>query len=126
MNQITNISDAPDQILNLILDDGSLAVMELVFRPAIQRWSMNIIWPAPAQGQAIPAGTFVANNINMCVGANLLRQWRNLIPFGVTCTSLNGADPFDIKDFLNGRVQLYVLNASDVLLAETVVAEAVS
>lgn len=108
MNQLTILSNDADQLMFVQLDDGSIAQLEFICRPAIQRWSLSVVHP-----------NLVVNNIELAVFPNILRQWRNLIPFGMAVTSIDGVDPIDINDFINGRVQVYVLNADDVLNVES-------
>lgn len=113
MLQVDNLSDDADQLTRVVLSDGSLVVIELFYRAATQRWTADVT-----------RGTFTVNNINLCVHPNLLRDWRNVIPFGLACTSTDGGDPVLLEDFANGRVQLFVLEAADVGAVETNVFEA--
>jgi hypothetical protein len=100
--QVTNLSDAARQLSTIILADKSTVQLELTFRPAIQRWSLDVT-----------RGAFVARGINMCLHPNLLRSWRKVVPFGLAVVAPDGADPFSIDDFLTGRVTIYVLDSTD-------------
>lgn len=100
---IDNISDDAYQQTKVKLDDGSIVYVDLIYTPATQRWVMNVTW-----------GTFSVLGVGLCVHPNLLNQHRNRIPFGIACASSDGADPFDVQDFTNGRIALYVLNEADV------------
>ncbi len=83
------------------LGDGSTVQFEFIYRPAIQRWAVNIIHPK-----------LTLNGFILCASPNCLRPFKNVIPFGLFCQSNDGADPFNIEDFTNGRVTLYVLDQS--------------
>ncbi len=107
---ISNLSDEADQISKVVLDDGSVAAFEFFYRPAIERWMMSVSHP-----------DLVVNLINLCAGPNVLRSWRNVIPFGLACVSTDGADPFYIEDFASGRITLYVLNQAEVAAVEATV-----
>lgn len=101
MIQVTNLTDAARQLSTVILADGSVVSLTLVFRPATQRWTLDVT-----------RGEFTARNVNICLHPNLLRPWRNVIPFGLSVVAKDGADPFDIRDFQTGRVVLYVLDGT--------------
>lgn len=107
MQQITNLSDEADQISKVVLADGSVVTFELLYRPAIERWMLNVSHP-----------TITVNLMNLCAGANVLREWRNVIAFGLGCYTTDGADPFYIEDFSSGRVTLFVLNQDEVAFFE--------
>jgi hypothetical protein len=110
MQAITNLSDEADQLASVILADGSVAAFEFIYRPAIERWLFSLTHP-----------TLAVNLINLCMGPNVLRDWRNVIAFGLACLTTDGADPFYIEDFASGRVTLYVLDASEVAGVETTI-----
>lgn len=115
MTRIDNLGIEANQITKVILPDGSIVVINLIYFPAIQRWIMNVA-----------RDTFSVNGINICLNPNIMRQWKNVIPFGIFCDSVDGVDPIYIDDFFNGRVQLYMLNASDVVAVENQIAESVA
>ena len=111
MKQITNLSDEADQLTKVVLDDGSVAVFEFVYLPAIERWVFSVSHP-----------TLTVNRMILCAGPNVLRDFRNVISFGLGCYSTDGADPFYIEDFASGRITLYVLvNAAEVAAVETTI-----
>ncbi len=107
---IDNLSDAADQITALQLPDGSTATLELIYLGTIQRWIYNITHPD------FPAGAL--NGQMLCRHPNILRQFKNLIPFGLAVVSANGNEPVNIEDFANGSTLLYLLDAADVAAVE--------
>lgn len=108
MQLLNNITDAANQKMTIPLADGTNLILVLVYRPAIQRWTADISHPQ-----------LVMNGYNICLGPNIVRQWRNVVPFGIACTSNNGLDPMQIEDFTNGTCQLFILSAAEVLQVET-------
>lgn len=108
MQQITNLSDEADQLTKVVLADGSVAIFEFIYLPTIERWSFNVSHP-----------DITVNCMILCAGANVLRDFRNIIPFGLGCYSTDGADPFYIEDFKSGRITLFVLDESEVDYFET-------
>lgn len=108
MNQVDNLSDDASQLTRVALPDGSLVVLALVYQPATQRWTISV-----------SRNDFSVNNINLCNHPNLLRDFREVIPFGLACVSTDGGDPVLIEDFVSGRITLYVLTQADVAEVET-------
>lgn len=106
-NLINNLTNFADQITTLQLEDGSTANLELIYQGATERWTMNLTY-----------GTRTYNGIGMCCYPNLLRPWREILPFGLACTTQDQTDPFDINDFASGRVSLYILTQADVEAVE--------
>ena len=107
MNQIDTISNDANQLIRFVLDDGTTVSMSLVYRPAIQRWTVDVV-----------RNDFEADGINVSAHPNFMRPWVNVVPFGIACTSTDGGDPVYIDDFVNGRCALYVLDQADVAAVE--------
>jgi len=99
MIKITNISADAHQKTTVLLADNTSVVITLDFLPATQRWVVGL-----------SRDTFEVKSIGLCVHPNLLRSYRQVIPFGLSCVASDGVDPFDINDFENGRIELYVLD----------------
>ncbi len=107
MQQITNLSDEANQLAKVVLGDGSVASFQFQYLPAIERWAFSVTHPE-----------ITLTLETLCAGPNVLRQYRNTIPFGLGCYTTDGADPFYIQDFQSGRVTLYVLSADEVQFFE--------
>lgn len=103
MYQIENITKDPKQIQTLLLPDGSGISFELVFVDMQLGWFFNLIY-----------GSFVLSGMRVVNSPNILRQFKNQIPFGLACFSKNDREPSLIKDFISGASKLYVLNADEV------------
>jgi len=116
MTKIDNLSSSASQITRVILTDGSILTLEARYMAAVQRWNVNLSWPGPA---AAPLATpFQINGLNLSHAPNILRPWRDLIPFGLSCVAKDGVDPIDVNDFEQERVQLYILDNDEVLSVE--------
>ena len=61
---------------------------------------------------------FEFNSAQLLVSPNILRGYKNILPFGILCASIDGQDPFYISDFVNNRIELYLLDSEDVGLVE--------
>lgn len=108
MQQLNNLTDAADQLMTIILDDSSVVQIEIIYRSGIQRWIANVTHPL-----------LTLEGLNLCFFPNMLRAWRNVIPFGLMVTSTTGLDPMNLEDWVNNNNQLFVLNAAEVAQVET-------
>lgn len=106
-NLISNLTNFANQITLLQLEDGSAVTLELIYQGTTERWIANVSY-----------GTRAFNGIGICCFPNIMRQWRNVIPFGIACTTADQTDPVSINDFLTGRASVYLLSAADVLEIE--------
>ncbi|MGB8297056.1 MAG: hypothetical protein WCG85_16630 [Polyangia bacterium] len=95
MKLITGITDAPVQTFGLILEDGSKVSGTLRFRDQQTGWFLDVTY-----------GTVVINGLRLVSTPNLLRQFREIIPFGLAFTMPAGADPFDLEAFSTGTFAL--------------------
>lgn len=99
MIKITNVSNDAHQKTTVLLADNTSVVITLDFLPATQKWAISV-----------SRDTFKASSIRLCVHPNILRSYRQVIPFGLACVASDGVDPFDIEDFETERIQLFVLD----------------
>jgi len=107
MTRVDNLTSFADQRTILILEDGTTASLELVYHGVTQRWVANIVY-----------GGVTINGLGLCCHPNILRQWRNLLPFGLSVVTDDQTDPFNINDFSSGRVDLFLLTVADVAAVE--------
>ncbi len=110
MKQINSITDDAKQSLAIILEDGSRVQTTLNYIAAQNGWFYSFIY-----------GDFTSNNRRLVNSPNMIRQFRNILPFGLACLVTDGYEPVYIDDFTSGRVTLFVLNEEDVLETETLI-----
>ena len=108
MLQITTITNSPYQTAIFKLENGQPLQFTLRYSYNQQGWYYNFTY-----------GSYTVNNRRMVQSANMLRQIRNIIPFGLACLVTDLYEPVFINDFINGRATLYTLNPADVALVET-------
>lgn len=108
MLQITTITSSPYQQGIFTLENGQPLQMALWYSYNQQGWYYTFTY----QGYTI-------NNRRIVNSANMLRQIRNIIPFGLACLVTDPYEPVFIADFANGRATLYTLNPTDVALVES-------
>lgn len=105
---LTQLTNSANQQFTLTSESGQAIAFALRFLPRINSWVFDC-----SQGELTVKGSRLANS------PNLLRQWRNLIDFGLMCISTDGGEPEFLNDLATGRVSLYLLNAVDVADIET-------
>lgn len=114
MNIVDGITAQPAQVTQLTLADGSVATIRLVFRPQQNGWFYDASWPG---SNAFPV-PFQCDGRRLVTSANLLRQFMDVIPFGLACFTVGGGDPMTLACFADGSATLVLLNATDIATAE--------
>ncbi len=103
MKYLNKIQSIAYQRFFLTGNPGQRIIMTLRFLPSQEMWMMDIAYD-----------DFKTNGIAIVNSPNLLRGYKNIIPFGISCNSNDGIDPHFIDDFATQRVNLYLLTAADV------------
>lgn len=104
------LTNAARQQVNVIGDNGEVIPFLIYFLPTQNGWAFNIGY-----------GDFQLNGAYLTISPNCLRGYRNILPFGLLCTSVDGYEPQFISDFIDGRVSLFLLNAAEVAEVEATV-----
>lgn len=100
INKIT--ADASQQI-NLTGIPGIIIGLDL-------RWfGRNNLWVAD-----ISYNNTLIQGVTVTESLNFLRQWKNILPFGISCLTTTGFDPSTVNDFVNQTANMYLLNSDDV------------
>ncbi|WP_299074731.1 hypothetical protein [uncultured Paraglaciecola sp.] len=103
MRYINRITENSNQRFILTGIDGIRIEARLRFMPRIRRWMLDVIY-----------NDVCIKGVPVCNSLNMLRQYRDQIPFGISCISIDGIDPFRIDDFKTTRSSLFLLDESDV------------
>jgi len=103
MRKITNITDEPKQSFDLILDDNTVYKFALEYNDLVQSWTYSL-----------ENENFTVFGRKLVASPNILRQFKNIIPFGLFVESTDLLDPFNIKDFSTGRISIFILNETEV------------
>ena len=112
MNTVTGITSDPSQEVPITLPDGSTLTLTLRYSAQQSCWFYDATWDG-----ATP--TWQLLGMRLVTHPNLWRQYRNQIPFGLTVSTPDNADPTGPQDFVNGLVTLFVLDAADVATVES-------
>lgn len=111
MNQISLLTSEPKQELALIFPDGSRSKIKIWYSETQQGWFFNLDW-----------GTFSLRGRRLVASPNVLRAFRDIIPFGLACFTKDGYEPIYRNDFSSGRASVYILDEDDIVDAETGIA----
>lgn len=107
MFALKNLTTSGNQTSIARLADGSSVTLTFIYRAAIQRWTVDV-----------SRDDFVATGLGLSTNMNLLRIWRNVIPFGLQIVTADGTDPFLADDLANSpglpaRVTINVLDGTN-------------
>lgn len=101
---VQNITKNYRQKQILTLPDGTTISFSIRFSPMQFSWFIeNLIY-----------GRFQLNGIRICNSPNLLRQFKNQIPFGLACFSVDTREPQLLEDFFSEHSTMYILTAAEV------------
>lgn len=107
--QITEITNEPKQQHIFTVEDVEEKItFYLEFKPNQNAWFFNLDW-----------GDFSVNNVQIVKSYNILRQFKNIIPFGIGIYTKSGQDPMVDTAFSDGDAQLFLLTADEVEEIET-------
>ena len=76
--------------------------VRLEYKPVVMCWYMGITY-----------GDFEVDNLQIVSNANIVREYKNILPFSFMCDSSTGELGAQ-DDFSSGRVALYILDGDDV------------
>jgi len=103
MRSITEINNDARQKFVLVTENGEEINFLLEFKPTQEGWFFNLEY-----------SDTTINGVRLCNFPNILRQWKNSLPFGMACTVTDGGEPNFVDDFVTGRVQVHLLTESEV------------
>lgn len=110
MFQIDNLKSTANQTSTATLADGSTVTLTFKYRPTIQRWTVDVLYK-----------NFIANGVGLSTHPNLLRIWRDVIPFGLQVVTVDGTDPFMASDLdtSGGQTPRVIVNILDGTAGQT-------
>lgn len=108
MYQLTQIDNAPKQRIKMLLDNGENVVFRFEYKANQQAWFFGFTY-----------GNVNVQNLKLVTSYNMLRSYRSWLPFGFRCDTIDGFEPMDLNDFINGYAVLYLLNQQDVEAIES-------
>lgn len=113
MRLINALTADAKQKYTLIGENKERIGFYLYYMPSQQTWFFDI-----------DDGAFIAKGLQLGLGYNILRNYKNLLTYGLMVTSSDGLDPFYINDFVSGRITIFLLNNEEKELIESGIYEA--
>lgn len=103
MRKINGITNSSRQIMTVPLEDGSSFSLSLSYNPMVMSWFIT----------ELVYEDFVLKGYRISRSNNILHQYRNLIPFGIACYSIDEREPRLIDDFDQDYCQLFLLSKNE-------------
>lgn len=108
MYKINSLAAEPKQQITILLDDNSRVVLNFEYKANQLGWFFGFQY-----------GDVNYQNIRLTTSYNILRAYRNWLPFGLLCNTLDGQEPMDLNDFISGYASVYVLTTDDINTIES-------
>jgi len=102
--RIQQISDYPLQTKRITLPSGLQVVLTFYFIPMQKTWVIR----------KLVYDTIEINNIKIVTNPNILRDQKNILPFGISCQCEEDRDPQFPEDFQSDACKLYLLSPEEV------------
>lgn len=108
MFQLTQLDNNPNQQITMILEDNTRVIFNFEYKPNQLGWFFGVRYGENINYQ----------NIRLTTAYNLLRAYRNYLPFGLRVDTDDNQEPTDLTDFLTGYAKVYLLTKDDVIAVE--------
>lgn len=108
MYKLNSLGQEPRQKITVLLDDNNRVVLNFEYRANQLGWFFNFTY-----------NNNIYQNIRLTTSYNILRAYRNWLPFGIRCDTTDGLEPMDIDDFVNNYAKVYILTKEDVTATES-------
>jgi len=102
MRLVTGITSMPSQQLQVRSDIGEQIRFTLNYRPAIQKWYMDLEYLK-----------FRLCGYRICGGINILQKYFYALKWGLLVQIHDDFEPFLINDFASDRAKLYILSETE-------------
>lgn len=110
MRQITEFTTSTFQTCKLPLETRESVDFKLYYAPTQLSWYFDFSY-----------NDIISNGNKLVLGFNILRAYKDRIPFGLLVEADKNIEPFSIDDFSTGRVRVYILDQNEVDEIESVV-----
>lgn len=106
MQEITGITAEYKQKLSITITNFGYADLTLSYKPNQFAWFFDLTWQE-----------FTTTNQQLTMSPNILRQYRNILPFGIICSNNNNLDPLVLESFVTDT-KLYLIDSSEIISLE--------
>lgn len=111
MQIITGITADPKQSISIPLPDGTAFTLNLGFYPQQSGWFYDVIYSTKTI-------SFECDGSRLVTAPNILRQYQNIIPFGIGVVTAGSIEPTTQTAFSDGTITLLLLDLTDIAQIE--------
>ena len=90
-NFIDKLSDEPIQEIQFVLSNNDIIYFTFRFLTNCNCWVVDIEY-----------NNFILNSLQLTYSDNCLKQYQNILPFGLQVDSVSGLSPMQINSFSDG------------------------
>lgn len=108
MYQFTSLGNEPKQQIIMIVDENIRVPFNFEYKSNQLGWFFGFQY-----------GDVNYQNIRLTTSYNILRAYRNWLPFGLRCDTTDDEEPMGIDDFTSGYASVYLLTKEDVQTIES-------
>ena len=102
MKKIIGLNSEPKQSLSFILENNNIVEIKLEYRENTKSWYYFI-----------KKDGFEVNNRKLVISPNNLNSFKNIAGFGLAVMSNDKLEPYFIDDFETDRIELFILEESE-------------
>lgn len=103
MYKFVSLGSEAKQEVTMLLEDDSRVIFTFEYKPNQLGWFFGFQY-----------NDVNYQNIRLTTSYNILRAYRNWLPFGLRCDTPDMEEPLDLEDFATGYATIYLLTKSDV------------
>lgn len=103
MYLIQGFTTDPLQNQKLVLPDGTSLSITLKFVPMQYCWFI----------ETLTYNSFTLQGHRLCTSPNMIHQYKNQIPFGLACYTIDNGEPKLQEDLTSGYAVLYILSQAE-------------
>ena len=103
MKQITEITSEPKQRFDIVTEENEEFEFKLEYSDQQQGWFWSLTY-----------NNLIINGARLVTAPNILRRYKNMLPFGLSIQTEDLSEPILIDDFETERVKVFLLTESEV------------
>lgn len=108
MQQITGFTEDSKQNLLFYLESDKIIEFYFEYRDNVNSWFYTIKY-----------NNFIVRNRKLVNSPNIIRQYKNILPFGIAVISNDKLEPLFQNDLIRERIQIFILDQNEVKEIET-------
>lgn len=105
MYRIMDLNGQPKQQIKVIVANNRVLKIDFTYSENQKCWFFDFDYNN---------GKFISKGHKLSNCPNIIRQYKNTLPFGIACYVIDGLEPWFLNDFVTGRVQFYILEKAEV------------